>query len=342
DTTATHTENIWLPNAQLTLKPTDFMNVRLAAYKALARPDFNYRLNQFLARTSASDLPKGVPQQYGTSIVAGDPDLPDAKAWNYEINTSFFGNTIGLFTISAFYKEIKDMFHYANEVEVDGAITQNGQKYLDSVGIKWQDPFNSTVSYYLFYPYSSSQSTRVWGFEITHQFNTNFLPGLLKNFVISYNLSLIHSETYIRAFVNDDTVWLPTNFRGQTTYTASLVPRYFDSKQKLEGQPEFFGNAALGYDIGGFSARISLFFQGAYTSQYSADGRTDIVTNSLTKWDLSLKQQFASYIAVVLNINNLTNADEGTSVKNRITGLELPYHNDNYGLTADLGVQVTF
>ena len=342
DTTAAHTENIWLPNAQLTLKPADFMNVRLAAYRALARPDFNYRLNQFLARTSASDLPKGVPAQYGTSIVAGDPDLPDAKAWNYEVNASFFGNDIGLFTISAFYKEIKDMFHYASEMQVDGAITQNGQKYLDSVGIKWQDPFNSTVSYYLFYPYSSSQSTRVWGFEITHQFNTNFLPGLLKNFVISYNLSLIHSETYIRAFVNDDTVWLPTTFRGQTTYTASLVPRYFDSKQKLEGQPEFFGNAALGYDIGGFSARISLFFQGAYTSQYSADGRTDIVTNSLTKWDLSLKQQFASYIAVVLNINNLTNADEGTSVKNRITGLELPYHNDNYGLTADLGVQVTF
>jgi hypothetical protein len=249
-----------------------------------------------------------------------------------------------LFTISAFYKEIQDMFHYASEVQVDGAITQNGQKYLDSVGIKWKDPFDPTVSYYLFYPYSSSQPTRVWGFEVTHQFNTNFLPGLLKNFVISYNLSLIHSQTYIRAFVNDDTVWLPiTNRFGVVTgYSPKQVPRYFDSKQKLEGQPEFFGNAALGYDIGGFSARISLFFQGAYTSQYSADGRTDIVTNSLTKWDLSLKQQFASYIAVVLNINNLTNADESTSIKNRITGLEVPYHNDNYGLTADLGVQVTF
>ena len=343
DTTATHTENIWLPNAQLTLKPADFMNVRLAAYRALARPDFNYRLNQFLARTSATDLPKGVPAGYGTSIVAGDPDLPDAKAWNYEINTSFFGNTIGLFTISAFYKEIQDMFHYANEVQVDGANSKNGQKYLDSVGIKWKDPFDSTVAYYLFYPYSSSQSTRVWGFEITHQFNTNFLPGLLKNFVLSYNLSLIHSETTIRSFVNDDTVWLPikNRFGVITGYSANPVPRYFDSKQKLEGQPEFFGNVSLGYDIGGFSARISLFFQGAYTSQYSADGRTDIVTNSLKKWDLSLKQQLASYIAVMLNINNLTNADESTSVKNRITGLELPYHNDNYGLTADLGVQVT-
>jgi len=93
-----------------------------------------------IARTSASDLPKGVPGQYGTSMVVGDPNLPDAKAWNYEINTSLFGNDIGLFTVSVFYKDIQDMFHYATQVQVDGAITQNGQKYLDSVGIKWKDP----------------------------------------------------------------------------------------------------------------------------------------------------------------------------------------------------------
>jgi len=34
DTTATHTETIWLPNAQLTLKVFDFMNMRAAAYRA--------------------------------------------------------------------------------------------------------------------------------------------------------------------------------------------------------------------------------------------------------------------------------------------------------------------
>ena len=341
DTTASHTETVWLPNAQLTLKPLDFMNVRLAAYRALARPDFNFRLEQMIARSSGTALPKGVPGQYGTSMVVGDPNLVDAKAWNYELNTSLFGNTIGLFTVSVFYKDISDMFHYANQVQIDGAITQNGQKYLDSVGIKWKDPFNQSQSYYLFYPYSSSKPTNVWGLEITHQLNTGFLPGLLKNFVISYNFSLIRSETYIRAFLNDDTVSQMSVFRGDTSYTKSPVPRYFDSKQKLEGQPEFFGNASLGYDIGGFSVRISLFFQSEYTSIYSADGRTDVVTNSLNRWDLSLKEQFTSKIALMLNINNLTNVDESTSVKNRINGWTLPYQSENYGLTADLGVQVT-
>jgi len=342
DTSAAHTETIWLPNAQLALKPFDFMSMRLAAYKALARPDFNFRLNQMIARSSASDLPKGVKGQYGTSMVVGDPNLPDAKAWNYEINTSFFGNYVGLFTVSAFYKDIENMFHYASQVQVDGAVTRNGQKYLDSVGIKWKDPFDPSSSYYLFYPYTSTEQTRVWGLEITHEMHTAFLPSFLRNFVISYNFSLIRSETYIRAFVNDDTVLQASYGRGGviTGYTKTAVPRYFDSKQKLEGQPEFFGNASIGYDIYGFSARISLFFQSEYTSIYSADGRTDVITNSLRRWDLSLKQQITNKINVMLNVNNLTNADEGTSVKNRINGWMLPYHNENYRLTADLGVQV--
>jgi len=40
-------------------------------------------------------------------------------------------------------------------------------------------------------------------------------------------------------------------------HQASAEIFYF--KQKLEGQPEFFGNASLGYDIGGFSVRILSF-----------------------------------------------------------------------------------
>jgi TonB-dependent receptor len=340
DTSATHDESIWLPNAQVAIKPFDFLSMRFAAYRALARPDFNFRLEQMIARNSGTTLPKGVLQAYGTSMIVGDPSLPDAKAWNYEVNASLFGNTIGLFTVSAFYKDIKDMFHYANQVQIEGPVTQNGQRYLDSIGVKWKDPFDPSQSFYLYYPYNSSKSTYVWGFEVTHEMHTAFLPSLLKNFVISYNFSLIRSETYIRSFLNDDTILQASTFRGVTTYSKTAIPRYFESRQKLEGQPEFFGNAALGYDIGGFSARVSLFFQSEYTSNYSADGRSDVITNSSTRWDLSLKQQITDKISVMLNLNNFTNTDESTSVKNRIYGWTLPYHGENYGLTADLGVQV--
>jgi outer membrane receptor protein involved in Fe transport len=110
----------------------------------------------------------------------------------------------------------------------------------------------------------------------------------------------------------------------------------------MEGQPELYGNAALGYDIGGFSVRLSLFFQSEYTSAYSADGKNDIVTNKLTRLDLALKQQITNNIAVMVNLNNLTNADESTAYKSRVAGWKLQNSSTNYGMTADAAVRVTF
>ena len=343
DTSAKFYETEWLLNAQLTFKPLSFMNMRLAAYQALARPDFNYRLTQVVARNSSTAVPLGVPSDYGTAVYFGDPSLIAAKAWNYEINTSFFSNDLGLLTLSAYYKNISNMYHLANFILVEGPLTGNGQKYLDDNGINWKNPFSTNnMSYYISYPYSSSKPTKVWGFEIEHQANLGFLPGLLKNLVLSYNVSLVHSETFIKSFANNkpDTVVTHSRFGDQTTIY--FTPTYFDVKQKLEGQPEFYGNVGLGYDIGGFSARLSLFYQSDYTSSYSADGKNDIVTSSVTRLDLSLKQQVTSNFAILVNVNNLTNTDEETSYKNRTTGWKLLYTRTNYGLTADAALRITF
>jgi TonB-dependent receptor len=334
DTSASYTETVWLPNAHLSLKPFDFMSVRVAAYRALARPDFNYRLNLFDAQNAGSSLQRAA--DLSPALTVGNPRLADAKAWNYEISTSFFGNTIGLLTLSAYYKNITDMYHMADNIVVNKAQVQS---YLDSVGIQWKNPFGP-VSYYLTYPYTSPQSTHVWGFEIEQQTNMNFLPWLFKNFVLSYNVSVVRSETYIRSFQwaeHIDTGYV----RNQPIINKTYYANYIDLKQKLEGQPELFGNVALGYDIGGFSARVSLFFQSEYTQTYSTDGTADIIVNKLSRWDLALKQQITSAIAVMLNVNNFTNVEENTSIRDRNTGWDLLYTSNNYGITADLGVQVT-
>ena len=325
DTTAAHQETIWLPNFHLTIKPTDFINVRLAAYKALARPDFNQRLENYIARNTGT-------LYSGNSLTIGNPNLKAAKAWNFEINTSVFSNTLGLISISAFYKEIKDMYHMISGIQM------NGRRVLDSLGIKYVNPFGNK-DFGLTYPYNSSKPTKVWGFEIEHQANLRFLPGFLSNLVLSYNFSIIRSETYI------------TTSR-QETYTVIIPPFPFpvekqrvimyENKQKLEGQPEFFGNFALGYDIGGFSARVSVFYQGEYNQSFSATQRSDRVVNSFQRWDLALKQEINSNVAVMFNLNNFGNAEEGTSIKNRIMNWTLPDWSEKYGLTADLGVKVTF
>jgi TonB-dependent receptor len=321
DTSATHEETVWLPNFHLTLRPKDFMNVRLAAYKALARPDFNRRLPTIDLKFASTFFP-------GNTMIIGNTGLKAAKAWNYEINTSFFNNDIGLLSLSAFYKDVEDMFHLINGQPF------SGQQPLDSLGINVQNPF-ATAQYVLTYPYNSTQPTHIWGFELEHQANLRFLPGWLKNFVLTYNFSIIRSETYVPRVRIESRV-VPPFPVPRTFYTLE------ENKQKLEGQPEFLGNFAIGYDIGGFSARLSVFHQGEYNQSFSVDGKSDGVVDAFTRCDFTLKQQITSGIAVLLNVNNVTDIEEGTSTLNKVQSWDLLNTSEVYGPTADLGLRVTF
>lgn len=328
DTSASHTETSWLPNFHLTIRPTDFMNVRFAAYRALARPDFNMRLNKLVARITN---PRNI-------VTAGNPGLKNAKAWNFEVNTSFFGNEIGLFTVSAFYRRIDDMFHVVSNIPCD--YKHGVGSVLDTLGITWAMPFplNSPMS--LTYAMNSDKPTKVWGFEIEHQANLTFLPGYLANIVLNYNLSIIRSETFVLSY-RTDTIY---------TYYPGIgnVPSYknviIDQKQKLEGQPDLFGNVALGYDIGGFSGRVSVFFQGEYNRSYSASRRSDPVIQPFSRWDLTLKQRLTENIAVFFNLNNFTSVEEQVYTANRdpSANWETLTSNQRYGMSGDLGVRVEF
>jgi len=321
DTTAAHRETVWLPNFHVTYRPLGFMNIRLAAYRALARPDFNHRLASFSARFAGTFYP-------GNSLYAGNTGLRAAKAWNYELNTSFFSNKVGLFSVSAFYKDVDDMFHLIN------GLPFNGQAILDSLGIGVRNPFSGSP-FVLTFPYNSNRPTRVWGLELEHQANLRFLPGFLSNIVLTYNFSFIRSETYVPR-VRVETRRIPGIPIPQVVY----VPE--ENKQKLEGQPEFFGNFAIGYDIGGLSARVSVFHQGEFFQSFSIDGRSDGVIDAFTRWDLAIKQQITDNISVLLNVNNFTDVEEGTSTLNRVQNWDLVNTSETFGLTADLGLRVNF
>ena len=222
DTTALYKETLYLPNLQFILKPFDFLNVRLAAYQSLARPNYDQRLENYVARDGGGF----------TTLIIGNSRLKSAVAWNYEINTSLYSNTIGLFSVSVFYKDIKNMFHLINGITVDRPTI------LDSLGIQWKSPFGQQQLYDLTYPYNSSKPTRVWGFEVEHQANLFFLPGLLSHIILSYNISLVKSETYIAS--SKTVTWRDSI----EVFPGTWVPRdnskidLVEVKRKLEGQPE--------------------------------------------------------------------------------------------------------
>jgi TonB-dependent receptor len=324
DTTSTYNETVVLPNFHINIKAAEFLNIRLAAYKSLARPDFTMRLNSYFAwRPSLVGSDK--------QLMLGNPLLKTAKAWNFEINTSFYGNEIGLISLSAFYKEIDDMYHMLNRLNTSGNVM------IEKVGLKWKTLHSGT--YQLTVPYNSPEPTKVWGFEFEHQINFTFLPGLLKNFVLSYNASLVKSETWlIRSRI--DTSWvqvLPPPFPPMPQYVEVPVQR----KQQLENQPRLFGNIAIGYDIMGFSIRLSMFHQAEYYSSYSANGRSDNLVSGYTRFDLAMKQELFDYLSLVLNISNLSNIKEDRAIDNRVNGYKLLNTSELYGLTAEFGIKLT-
>ena len=187
DSTTHYSETIWLPNAQMAITPTDYLTIRAAAYKALARPDYNYRLPSF-----------NISGAGGQTFDLGNPDLKDTKAWNYEVNTQVYNNTTGLVSISGFYKVIDNLYHEMNNVSVD-----NVDSLFKSMGMTWQNtaPFSSIIHqrsiHNLTVPYNSDKTSYTWGFEFEHQMSFGFLPGSLSNITLSYNLSITRSETYI-------------------------------------------------------------------------------------------------------------------------------------------------
>jgi TonB-dependent receptor len=323
DTSSSAFQAVLLPNFHIAAVPFRFMKVRLAAYKALARPDFNMRLNRYIA---------GRPAEAGTNhrVFVGNPKLKTAEAWNFEANTSFFSNTIGLVSLSAYYKEIDNMYHMLNRFNT------TGDSLLHFFGIQWPSQMAGTP-YDLTLPYNSPKPTKVWGFEFEHQINFKFLPGLLKNIVLSYNASIVRSEAYIWGASVDSTFYDPP---GPIPPTWKKFNVLVEKKQKLEGMPEFFGNISLGYDIGRFSGRISLFHQGEHNVSYSASGFSDEITNAFTRIDLALKQGITDYLYLFLNVSNLTNVEDGSSIYNQVTKRKLFNESEKYGITTDFGVTV--
>jgi TonB-dependent receptor len=322
DTNTSFAETIWLPNFHLTLRPFDFLNVRFAAYKALARPDFSARLIKLYGQSVGSS----------NNLLVGNPNLRASKAWNYEINTSTFSNTIGLVSLSAFYKVITD----DQQILSGGGLL--GPKFLDSLGIHWNTSLTKG-GYQLTVPYNVSIPTKVWGFEFEHQANLSFLPGYLQFLVLSYNFSIVRSEAHLVATVID-TAWVVQHTDFGDISTPFYSNRIVDRTQKLEGQPEFFGNVALGIDIGDFSARFSVFYQGQFNRSFSGGGLTDGITGRYTRCDLTVKQRFTDHIALLLSISNLLNVEENTFTTNRVYNWTRLNTSQRYGMTGDFGVRL--
>jgi len=166
DTTGTRTYTEVLPMVHLRYKFTSWFDIRLAATKSLARPDyFNLvpwqRINHF----------EGVVEE-------GSPELLHTDVWNYDAFFSFY-NKWGLLTLGGFYKQLTNI------------------DYVRTSRIAEQGP---TQGYDYIRPVNATEDAIAYGMEIDLQTNLKFLPKPFNGILISANYSNITAETFYPFF----------------------------------------------------------------------------------------------------------------------------------------------
>lgn len=305
DTTGTRSYSEMLPMVHARYKFFDWFDLRLAATKTLARPNyFNLvpweRLNTF-----------------EQSIEQGRPDLKHTTVWNYDAFLSFY-NKWGLFTLGGFYKELKN---------------------IDYIRQSRNQKFGPTRGWNLTRPENSKFITKVKGVEMDLQLNMRFLPSPFDGIVLSANYTLLDTETFFPLFLTSNSPDPPFLPIVKDTVRLGSLPGQADRIANLAIGYEkggFSGRISMVFQ--GKSLRATASTDETIGSLQTTVGKiaeNDNFTNSNTRWDISIRQNVSKTLSLFMNINNFTNAPDRA-----FRGSEkYPTQNEVFGWTSDIGLR---
>ena len=107
---------------------------------------------------------------------------------------------------------------------------------------------------------------------------------------------------------------------------------------RLLNQPNDILNLSVGYDFGGFSARLSLLYQDNIFKKPDFWMQNRVNSDQYTRWDLSVKQTLPWYgIQLYFNLNNIS-GERDIDVNQKTS---FPAAEEHYGMTADMGLRLT-
>lgn len=300
DTTSAAEYASLFPMIHVRYKFFDWLDIRLARTESLARPEFS-----FISPKENIDVSNRL-------VDRGNPVLKPTHAINYDAYLSIYTNRFGLLTVGSFYKELEDLV-YLREKVVLAPESERLPAY--------------TRGYTLLEPINNVFDTIVKGYEIEWQTNFAFLSKPFNGLVLNANYARIDAETQFPNYIVERETEPPFGFVGIDTFRVSVMPN----------QPRHIINVALGYDIGGFSGRISMLTQGRSLHGIGTRIEEDGFTEAYRRWDISLKQELRGGIGVFLNFNNLSDQPD----KSTIT-IGYPTAQEFYGWTIDLGLRYRY
>ncbi|MHA6206082.1 TonB-dependent receptor [Dyella soli] len=262
----------WLPSLNLVYHVSDDDQARFSAAKVLSRPP----INQMMAG-SGSWVSTAGGQNYYNVWGGTSPLLDPLRATQYDLTFEhYFDDSTGLLSAGVYYKDIKSFIQ---------AVTYNN---FDFAGAGITVPIDpATGKPFLNGDYQTAYNAKggqVKGLELAAS-KTGFLPGIWKGLGVQANFAL-----------TDSNVRNPTTLGGPTSYIG------------LPGLSKRVASAAVFYDYGPFSARVS----GNYRSKFASDTQMS-VTNQMvtfaaeTVYDFQASYDITQQWGVVFQLLNLTN-----------------------------------
>jgi TonB-dependent receptor len=268
------TDNNIFPDVQLQYKANDWSDFRLAYTTGISRPDYT------------AIIPKVA--FYDGNIEMGNPLLKPETAQNFDVVASFHDNSIGLFTVDAFYKVVKNQMYNTNIFYANRAQYAANVPIPDSAFLAQR--FNFTIPNYQQVNVSLNNPNLgyIRGVEIDWQTNFWYLPGPLSALVLDANYTKSGSNTAY-TILNLQTTQvrdpnpphhiIPVFTTLDTVYVGRLIQQANDVV-----------NVALGVDYKGFSGRISFSMTGNLVNNVGSRPETTSFTGNIYRWDFTLKQ----------------------------------------------------
>ncbi|MCG3119661.1 MAG: Vitamin B12 transporter BtuB [bacterium] len=322
----------WLPMVHLRVQPADWLKVRLARTETLTRPDYI----QYAPITSINS--------YQSYIRAANAELRPAQSTNYDASISVYQSHLGLFTVSGFYKDIKDLI-FQTSLNLRPEVIAQYATFLPGLNIpdgsaKYRNADGTVANWlgsapqadtYINSPFMATYK----GFELDLQTHFWFLPSILRGLVLNINYTRIISETDIRLY-NTERVRIGTTIPPRYRYDVVINSR----SARMPDQPAHIANVTLGYDLKGFSTRLSYLYQTDKVAFISREPALDNFSGAYSRWDLTVQQKVGGTgLQLFANLSNLNGRPDKSFRGDQLVD---PTYIEYYGFTMDLGARYKF
>jgi TonB-dependent receptor len=268
-----------LPSLNLRMFLTNELQLRFAASRNLARPDFGQLNASFnISPNYGTDAGEVEPQGVGTGTATGNPFLDPQTVDALDVALEWYFSPVGFVYATVFKKDIKDLFFNESQIENYDLLFADGAVAFPQV------PFNITRL-------QNVDEGTLEGFEVGGQRFFDFLPSPFDGLGIQANYTFIDSNAATVA-ANE-----------QTGGDEISVP--------IQGLSENSYNLILLYEKYGFNARLAYNWRDDYlqTTQGVGTGQLPIFGKAYGVLDGSISYDFNERLAITFDAQNILNQE---------------------------------